>query len=132
MSELDNPGVQAAIRNENRMTSVEGKLDHLITAVTQLTDQVRIQNGRVARNETAIMRIEEQFEDQETHVLTPLRAIVDSIGSQVKQLWEERVDRTRTADGRQRWWSGFKLRAETVLAILGIIGGAWAVASRFL
>lgn len=36
------------------------------------------------------------------------------------------------AQSEARWWSGLKLRAETVLAGLGIAGGAWALLSKLL
>ena len=40
--------------------------------------------------------------------------------------------RVAVGDDRVRFWSGFKFRLETVLAILGIAGGAYALLGKFL
>lgn len=130
MSELDSPAVQAAIAVEHRLTAIEGTLRQLLTVTTELKERVGTQNGRVGKNEQAIIRLQEQLEDNDEHILKPLRAMVDSIGSQVKQLWEERVSHRDQAAGRSsmlrlQWRIAEK--AGQVLGSSAVIGAVIAI-----
>lgn len=141
----DSPEVRAAIEREKRLwtieqdivgierdandraSSIDSKLDRLIEEVTALKEHVRVQNGRVGKAETAIINHSTRFDDFESLRFNPLKAMVDSIGSQVKDLWEQRV----LADGERSGKSQvlrFQWKVtETLGKIIGssvVIGGA--------
>ena len=128
---------RVAILTERRLATMEAQLATLIATTTRLDEKVGVQNGRVAKAEVAILQMQQGVEDHETYIETPRWARMDSIGSQVEKLWEERVQRVNATtrldtevEEKRRWWSGFKLRLETVLALLGIAGGVYTLVSR--
>lgn len=136
-SQEDEQLIRVAILTERRLATMEEQLSTLIATVKRLDEKVGIQNGRVAKNELAILQVQQSIEDQDEYIDKPRWATVDSMGSQLKQLWEERVERVNDAkkheaevQKKQKWWSGFKIRLETVLAVLGIVGGVYTLISR--
>ena len=139
MTQDDEQLIRVAILTERRLATMEQQLSTLIMTVTRLDEKVGIQNGRVGKAEVALLKLEQEAEDHEEYIEKPRWATMDSMGSQLRQLWEERVERVNNDkqldaenQKKQKWWSGFKIRLETVLAVLGIAGGIYTLISRLL
>lgn len=123
MSELDSPAVQAALKNEQRLTSIEGKVDQLLAVTTELRDRVGIQNGRITKAEQDHRAFAQQIRDKEELIEKPRWGRFESVASQMATIWQERASAAGMQAARHTFWQGVKARLDLMVVVIAILGG---------
>lgn len=128
MSELDSPAVQAALRTESRLTSVENiqastleTLQRMETRLEKIETHLATQNGRLAKSEDAVLGIKQQIMDYEDLVAKPRWASFETVKTKVEKMWEDFSLNGRASERREKFWSALKRRADIILIGVSIV-----------
>lgn len=136
---------KAAEAREKRWNNVENGLDRLGASLETMSAQLARVEEQTTKTNGTVATVVSDLEAQKRRVgelgatVSDLTGDLSEVAGDVEgHLAGHHVSVVKAGvveeqvEAKRRWWNGIKLRLETVLALLGIAGGAWALFAKSL